>query len=190
MFNFNKFYKYGDEDINRLIDKIKDEECKWAIEVLSKFTQSRENAVSTEVCRQLARRIIDLEKTIELYEKSGSEPERTYKIIAVDFDGTLCEDMWPAIGKANEDMIDYLKRRQVDGDKLILWTCRDGQKLFDAIDWCESHGLSFDAINDNLQEMKEKFAGSNPRKIYADIYIDDHNYVEKEVSNENRRYRI
>lgn len=27
------------------------------------------------------------------------------KIIAVDFDGTLCENKWPEIGEANEDMI-------------------------------------------------------------------------------------
>ena len=25
------------------------------------------------------------------------------KIIAVDFDGTLCENKWPEIGEANED---------------------------------------------------------------------------------------
>ena len=29
-------------------------------------------------------------------------------IIAVDFDGTLCENKWPEIGEANEDM--YAKR--------------------------------------------------------------------------------
>lgn len=42
------------------------------------------------------------------------------KIIAVDFDGTLCENKWPEIGEANEDMIYYLRKRQAEGDKLIL----------------------------------------------------------------------
>lgn len=27
------------------------------------------------------------------------------KIIAVDFDGTLCENKWPEIGEANEDKL-------------------------------------------------------------------------------------
>lgn len=51
------------------------------------------------------------------------------KIIAVDFDGTLCENKWPEIGEANEDMIYYLRKRQAEGDKLILWTCRVGDML-------------------------------------------------------------
>lgn len=33
------------------------------------------------------------------------------KIIAVDFDGTLCENKWPEIGEANEDMIYYLRKK-------------------------------------------------------------------------------
>lgn len=37
------------------------------------------------------------------------------KIIAVDFDGTLCENKWPEIGEANEDMIYYLRKRQAEG---------------------------------------------------------------------------
>ncbi len=35
-----------------------------------------------------------------------------YKIIAVDFDGTLCENKFPEIGEANKEMIKYLKDRQ------------------------------------------------------------------------------
>lgn len=33
-------------------------------------------------------------------------------IIAVDFDGTLCENKWPEIGMPNEELIEYLKKRQ------------------------------------------------------------------------------
>ena len=32
------------------------------------------------------------------------EKEMKNKIIAVDFDGTLCENKWPEIGKANKEM--------------------------------------------------------------------------------------
>lgn len=31
-------------------------------------------------------------------------------IIAVDFDGTLCENKWPEIGMPNEEVIEYLKK--------------------------------------------------------------------------------
>ena len=46
-------------------------------------------------------------------------------IIAVDFDGTLCENKWPEIGMPNEELIEYLKKRQANGEKLILWTSRN-----------------------------------------------------------------
>lgn len=32
-------------------------------------------------------------------------------IIAVDFDGTLCENKWPEIGMPNEELIEYLKKK-------------------------------------------------------------------------------
>ena len=94
------------------------------------------------------------------------------KIIAVDFDGCLCEKKWPDIGAANWDAIHALIRRRAEGDKVILWTCRDGQMLDAAILWCLNHGLKFDAINDNLESNKEQF-GNNTRKVFADEYWDD-----------------
>ena len=93
-------------------------------------------------------------------------------IIAVDFDGTLCKNEWPDIGVPNDILIHYLQARKQQGDKLILWTCRTDQMLDDAIAWCTTLGLTFDAINDNLPESKERFCG-NSRKIFADLYIDD-----------------
>lgn len=93
-------------------------------------------------------------------------------IIAVDFDGTLCMDCFPEIGMPNMQLIKNLRKSQELGDKLILWTCRAGDKLQEAVEWCREHGLLFDAVNDNLPEVVEKW-GSNSRKITADIYIDD-----------------
>lgn len=95
-----------------------------------------------------------------------------YKIIAVDFDGTLCYSNWPELGEPNLPLIDYLIKLQNKGDKLILWTCRSGEPLAAAIDWCQQHNLYFDAINDNLPEVVEMY-GSNSRKITCDLYIDD-----------------
>lgn len=96
------------------------------------------------------------------------------KIIAVDFDGTLCENRWPEIGEANEQLIEYLKTEKSKGSKLILWTNRTEDKLSEAIKWCRNYEIEFDAVNDNLPEMIE-FFGNNPRKIFANEYIDDHN---------------
>ncbi len=47
-----------------------------------------------------------------------------FKVIATDFDGTLCENKWPEIGEPNEEVINYLKREAKQGTKIVLWTCR------------------------------------------------------------------
>jgi hypothetical protein len=55
-------------------------------------------------------------------------------IFGVDFDGTLSFGQWPEVGPANIGLIDFLKRRKNQGDRLILWTCREGNtyKLLEA----------------------------------------------------------
>ena len=96
----------------------------------------------------------------------------TNKIIAVDFDGTLCENKYPRIGKPRKRVIKRLLKEQTKGAKIILWTCRTGQPLQDAFYWCMNHGIVFDAVNDSLEESKLMW-GTDPRKICADEYWDD-----------------
>lgn len=98
--------------------------------------------------------------------------EKTYQIIAVDFDGTLCYSNWPELGEPNTELIESLKEFRSCGNKLILWTCRAGEALEMAVRWCHDHNLDFDAINDNLPEIIEAY-GNNSRKITCDYYIDD-----------------
>lgn len=95
-------------------------------------------------------------------------------IIAVDFDGTLCIDEYPSIGKPNTRLIKSLKSHIEHGHRVILWTCRTGAALDDAVAWCKTFGLYFDAVNENLPHIKESWGGDT-RKVYADIYIDDKN---------------
>lgn len=95
-------------------------------------------------------------------------------IYAVDFDGTLHFGEYPDIGKPNTALIDYLRMKQLTGSKIILWTCRCGRYLDDAVRFCTSQGLTFDAVNENLPEMIQLF-GNDSRKIYADHYLDDKN---------------
>ena len=68
--------------------------------------------------------------------------------------------------------IEYLQEWKRNGNKLILWTCRAGEALSKAVEWCREQNLEFDAINDNLPEIIE-FYGHNSRKISCDYYIDD-----------------
>lgn len=97
---------------------------------------------------------------------------RKYTIYAVDFDGTLCESIYPGIGTPNIALINHLIKRRKQGNKIILWTCRCGDRLEEAISWCMEHGLEFDAVNENLPEMIEWY-GNDCRKVFADVYIDD-----------------
>lgn len=106
-------------------------------------------------------------------------------IIAVDFDDTLFQYV-PApegtmdysgrpgsIGKPNYGLIEGLRQRREVGDKLILWTCREGKALQEAVDACFAEGLEFDAVNANLPHMCPEGQWPDSRKIKADVYLDD-----------------
>ncbi len=98
-------------------------------------------------------------------------------IIAVDFDGTIVEHKYPKIGKEIPFAVETLKRIQNDHNTLILWSVREGQLLKDAVDWCRERGLEFYAVNSNHPE--EYYEGeetpTSPRKLKADLFIDDRN---------------
>lgn len=98
--------------------------------------------------------------------------DRKYTIYAVDFDGTLCKNEFPKIGAPNLFLIEHLKQRRNQGNKVILLTCRVDDRLKDAVEWCADKGLEFDAVNANLSEIVEAWGGEG-RKIFADVYIDD-----------------
>lgn len=94
------------------------------------------------------------------------------KIIAVDFDGTLCENAWPEIGAPRQAVIDYVLEEQRKGARLILWTNRSGVPLSAAVKWSAERGVVFDAINENLLDVIDAF-GNDCRKVFAHEYIDD-----------------
>lgn len=96
-------------------------------------------------------------------------------VYAVDFDGTLCENKWPEIGEPNLPLINFLKKEQEAGKKVILYTMREGKMLEQAEEWLfDNFDFMPDVVNDNTKELQKAFK-NNPRKIYADVYIDDHN---------------
>lgn len=120
-------------------------------------------------------------------------------IIAVDFDGVLCEKRWPGIGAPNKKLIEHLAELRNQGHKVILWTCRTDDPFTDpqtqatryllteAVDFCRSYGLTFDGVNEPDDESLELYGG-NPRKIYANIYIDDNNAGEAFTAKYNIPY--
>lgn len=88
-------------------------------------------------------------------------------IYAVDFDETLYLKPLP-----NWELIGWIKERYADGDRFILWTCREGEALEEAkklmLSWrCLKY---FEAFNENLPDQID-----DCRKIRADYYIDDRN---------------
>jgi hydroxymethylpyrimidine pyrophosphatase-like HAD family hydrolase len=93
--------------------------------------------------------------------------------IAVDFDGTIVEHAFPLIGKEKYFAFKTLIELQKKGWQIILWTCRYGKELDEAIDFCRKKGLEFYAVNKNYPE--EIYDTENSRKIEADLYIDDRN---------------
>ena len=92
-------------------------------------------------------------------------------IIAVDFDGTIVEHQYPAIGPEKPFAIETLKKLVEEQHRIILWTVREGKLLEDAVRFCRERGLEFYAVNRNYPEEKDY----TERKIRADLWIDDRN---------------
>ena len=71
-------------------------------------------------------------------------------------------------------MVNILKRLREKGWRIILWTCRAGAELDVALKQCHSLGLAFDAVNDDIQEVKDRWGSNRSPKPFANIYLDDH----------------
>lgn len=94
-------------------------------------------------------------------------------IIAVDFDGTIVEHKYPAIGKELPFAFETLKMLQKKQHQLILWTYRYGKELDEAVEYCKSKGVEFYAVNKSYPE--EQYDPTISRKIHADLFVDDRN---------------
>ncbi len=94
------------------------------------------------------------------------------KVIALDFDGTLCERAWPSIGAPKWPIIRAALEEQRQGALLILWTTREGEALDEALTWCKDVGLNLDGVNTSAQSWKDAYQ-NDPRKIGATEYWGD-----------------
>ena len=94
-------------------------------------------------------------------------------VIAVDFDGTIVEHKYPEIGKEKPFAIQTLRMLQREGNRVILFTSREGELLDDAIAFCHDRGLDFYAVNSN--QPADALFPRQTSKVIADVYIDDRN---------------
>jgi len=106
-----------------------------------------------------------------------NKPQR-YDVIAVDFDGTLCEDRFPDIGAPKPVVIEFVKHHAARGTKIVLHTCRENlpqrAALDEAVEFCAAHEIPLYAVNENPSNPFPELYGTGPgRKVYADLYIDD-----------------
>ncbi len=93
--------------------------------------------------------------------------------IAVDFDGTIVEDRFPAIGPELPFAVETLRMLQKDQHRIILWTVREGDTLREAVEWCRKRGLEFYAVNKDFPEENIELNEQFSRKLKADVFIDD-----------------
>ncbi|MCK0203793.1 hydrolase [Ornithobacterium rhinotracheale] len=94
-------------------------------------------------------------------------------IIAIDFDGTIAVSKFPEILGLQFKVKKYIQKLKDDGHYIIIYTCRNGDNLTNAINFLLENGIPFDRINDNSPENLRQYNSANTRKVYADVYVDD-----------------
>ena len=194
-FHVNIIYVYADPEVCLYNCKKDSEDCYYTLEYIKELDSRFRHLFSTldiDVKYYYNDYHPDAIPTVGLSgeERSRIAAEFDYAslptIFAVDFDGTIAKNAFPDISKAepNVNLIEYLKvLKSIGNNKLILWTNRTDNHLIDACNWCADHGLYFDAVNENIQEVKGKLDGG-PRKVYANYYIDDKNVTLKDLKME------
>lgn len=103
-----------------------------------------------------------------------------YHIIAIDFDGCICDGGFYDISKgtliqSTKDRMFEIIKNSILPVEFILWTCRIGVKLEEAKEFCKLHDLPkikyFNEQHPTTFTWMEDAA--NVRKIFAHEYWDD-----------------
>lgn len=114
----------------------------------------------------------------------------THPHIAIDFDETIAEDLFPHIGEVREGAIETIKALLDTGYQVHIWTARGGysdalgktQEQY-ILEYLRDHGVNTDnmEVNEHFQYYLDRYPKQSP-KIAADIYIDDKNVGVKEIN--------
>lgn len=110
---------------------------------------------------------------------------KRHLVLAIDFDGTITKvnswpEMAPLADNAKEVINEFHDKYNI---KIIIWTCRDNfyrNDLDKAIKFLNDNGIHYDAINENIREVTDYWQ-NNPRKIFADFYIDDKGFLFEKI---------
>lgn len=95
--------------------------------------------------------------------------KRKRKKIAVDFDGTITDDVFPDVGNPKEGVIEALQTLSKAGFEIIVHTCRTGSYFKDVLD-----DDQFERVRDYMEYYNMPFDKIwVPNKPIASAYIDD-----------------
>lgn len=87
--------------------------------------------------------------------------------ILVDYDDTI-KPYNTASEALCKDIINTLIEAKKLGATIVLWTCRSGTRLNEALKYCESIGLEFTEVNPTTPFLPEQST-----KAYGNILLDD-----------------
>ena len=91
--------------------------------------------------------------------------------VAIDFDNTITQNStYEQTGTLNEEAAEAIIHLKEIGCKLILWTCRTGKDLDEAVALAKDWKLPFDYVNEYPPRGDSK-------KVNVDFYIDDKSWT-------------
>lgn len=185
---FRNYYGSDDQAAVMLIDIREPEEIEKAVIRYNCKTILVERDVCTkDYCNSADESVYDYKKYDYVINNMGSLDElldkakefaeiikakKSHKVVAVDFDGTIANTDYPRIISPISETISLLRKLKDKGATIILWTCREGENLEEAVKWCKENDVPIDLVNENDKE-RIKIWGNDCRKIGADLYIDD-----------------
>ena len=95
--------------------------------------------------------------------------------ICVDFDGTVVDHAFPAVGAPVPGALEWLRKFQAKGARIILWTMRSkhsgryGDTLAPAVEYLENNGVPLFGVNRNPAQD----GWTSSPKAHGHMYIDD-----------------
>lgn len=92
--------------------------------------------------------------------------------ICVDFDGTVVDHRFPEIGPEAPGATFWLLTWIAHGAGIVLWTCRAGEHLDQAVAWLEARKVELAGVNQNPEQL----AWSCSPKAYGSVYVDDRGF--------------
>lgn len=148
---------------------------RWKVHV----NEAREKAAEADLAQ--AMRLAELAELAEVpgeHQKKDKWTERLLReweqhgkvIIAVDVDDTILPYK-TATQEECDKVINLLKDCRGVGAYIILYTCRNGDGIEEALKYCESKHLSIDAANKNPPGVD--LTWGHTAKPYANIFLDD-----------------